>query len=598
MPIFEYKDRDARAEVSEAFHLAAYTIIPSIIQSGGALDFSSDGDGPLPPGWRDLTAAELGLSSDTVDRLGFFTGSGSKAAQAKILGCFDDKGNLTRISVSFAGTNDLGDLPDYLKLVQGAYMDEFRYLLDATAAFAQANKLSGSDVVVTGYSLGGGATNILAERAEDFSEGFYASSNFFGFSSPTIYDNSDRILNFGAENDVVYRVVGDSDDSVKNLVREALINEDKEFGSSSDNVVLFNDFYASQQSPFGPFGILNLIGGWNAHLTRLFDPVIDRIGASSFYDIIETDSTVVVSQLSGLTRGSTWVGDVDRPTSSHFGDPAFILGTAKGDLLRDGRSGDYLDGFGGDDRFRLSSGSDTVHGGEGFDTVELAGTARDYSAYRLSDGTVYMLDRIGESGLEELVSVEQIQFGELFAQTYAVRQDRLDSSSFFAPDIRYAGHREGTAGKDTLSGTGGADAIFALGGNDTVKGGNGNDLIHGGKGNDILRGDGGDDRLFGGLDEDRLTGGAGNDILTGGAGDDVFDFVAGVLGRDTIADFNAGAEGHDVLAFDASLFDSAQDALAAFRQIGDDAVLKLGSASITLTHFNVDDLSVTQIQFA
>lgn len=598
MQMFEYKGHDARAETITAFELARYSqlkALNALDTLGSAFVPAIAAGSTAPAGWRDLTPQELGLSASTQDGSGNYIGATSTSPQARILGHFDANGTVNQISVSFAGTSDLGDVPDYFKIVGGAYMEEYRYLLDATAQYSLSHGLTGSDVIVTGYSLGGAATNILAEYSHSYANGFFDTADYFGFSSPNIYDDPSKILNFGAENDTVYRSIGDHDDTTADFVTEALIHKDRPFESTADNVVLFNDFYASPLSPFGPSSLLNLPGGWNAHVTGIFDPAVITIGRSHFYDQMDRDSAVIITELSDALRPITWVGDVPRITSSHYGDPAFILGSDSADKLMDGQRDDFLDGFGGDDRFRVSTGNDTVNGGDGSDTVEFQGKPSDYEVMRLSDGTIFLNDRTGHYGLDELASVEHLQIG---LASYDVQTGKLAATSPFTASIAYTAVREGTAGADTLTGTGGNDRLFGLAGDDRIDGGAGNDLIHGGAGNDTLIGGAGDDLLFGAAGNDRLTGGRGNDVLSGGTGNDVFDFSGGVLGADKITDFNAGSNEHDVLLFGSNVFHTAEEALAAFHQVGDDVVLNLASGSITLASTHLADLTVHDIMIA
>ncbi|WP_269456137.1 calcium-binding protein [Rhizobium quercicola] len=590
MAIFDYKGRDASAEVSEAFNLARYGQLRAFGALGelGTTLTGTSGNFAPPAGWHDLTAADVELPGDDVDSFGFFHGSTSLSAQVKILAYTGTSGNIERLGISFAGTSDIGDLPDYLTLAKGQYLDQFVYVLEAAARFAAAHGLTGEDVVVTGYSLGGGATNIMAERSSAVADGFYDTANYFGFDSPNIYDNSDKIMNFGGENDLVYRSLGTSTDSIIEGFTEALVHKDREFGSSNDNTVLFNDFYANPLSPFGPTSVFNVVGGWNSHITNLFADAFATMARSSFASIMEKDSAIVVSQLSDLLRPVTWVEDVARDTSSHFGAPAFILGSDQADLLRDGKASDFLEGFAGNDRFSLSTGNDTVAGGDGTDTVQLAGAIGNYEAIRLSDGTLVMRGLSGQYGLKEMTSVERIEFGSLVPTTYTVTNTKLDTLLF--ADKTYAAHVEGTAGNDNLVGTAGVDRIFGLAGNDVIRGGAGNDLLHGGTGNDQLFGDAGDDDLYGGIGNDVLSGGAGNDRLSGGVGSDVFDFSKIASGRDVITDFNKGVEGHDTLLFSASLFKTADAALSHFVQSGADAVLSWLGGSVVLADTKVADL--------
>ncbi|MEI2301279.1 Ig-like domain-containing protein [Ensifer sp. MJa1] len=108
-------------------------------------------------------------------------------------------------------------------------------------------------------------------------------------------------------------------------------------------------------------------------------------------------------------------------------------------------------------------------------------------------------------------------------------------------------------GNDMVDAGAGNDRVVAGDGNDVVEGGAGNDVLMGGAGNDALNGGAGNDQLNGGTGNDTLNGGTGNDVLTGGAGNDTFVFAAGD-GLDVILDFEAGAQGGDVVVLSKDLF--------------------------------------------
>ncbi|MBW9079234.1 tandem-95 repeat protein [Rhizobium pusense] len=109
------------------------------------------------------------------------------------------------------------------------------------------------------------------------------------------------------------------------------------------------------------------------------------------------------------------------------------------------------------------------------------------------------------------------------------------------------------AGNDMVDAGAGNDRVVAGDGNDIVEGGAGNDVLMGGAGNDVLHGGAGNDHLSGGSGDDTLIGGAGNDVLTGGSGADTFVFAAG-SGRDVVTDFQAGADGKDVVELSKDVF--------------------------------------------
>lgn len=587
MAIFEYKGRDASDDVTEAYQLARVSQVNAfgglsllvdnpLLAAFSGPDYNTDFD--LPSGWRDLTPAELGIDPALFDALGVYSSPTNGSAQVKITGKFEN-GQVTDIAVAFAGTSDFGDIGSYFELEDQRVLNDFVGILDATAAFAQSGGLTGADVTVTGYSLGGAITNALSFRAEDFSGGFFADADYFAFASPTIYDAPARILNLGMENDVVFRSVGDVDATLADGLWDAAINDDKPFAASADNIVLYEDAYANPLFPLGFFSLLNITNGWAAHVRGVFETPWTTIANATFYDDIHLDSSVVISALSPLLRATTWVSDAPRITSDHYSEDAFILGTNAADKLRDGDNADALDGFGGNDDFDLSTGNDRVAGGSGTDRVYVDGYDSSYNLFRLSNGTVYLEDDY--YGLKELTDVEHITFtGHLVDRTYTIETGEIDSWSWFVSDKGYAAKIEGHDGDDTLSGGNGTNAIFGRAGNDLINGNGGWDILAGGQGDDQINGGSGDDRIYGGAGNDHLIAGAGNDTLSGDTGDDIFDFSSGINGTNTITDFDSGAWDGDVITLAADDFASASAARNALSQYGNDAILATNTGLI------------------
>jgi Ca2+-binding RTX toxin-like protein len=573
MPMFDYKGEDGRELIAVALQLS---------------QFYNNDEVTLEDGWRKLTAEELGVDPANVDLQGQFRGVGLVDAQALILGRFVD-GQLVRVSVAFTATNG-ADAVDYEAMADDSYVNAFDYLLDAVRVYSAGAGLTGEDVIVTGYSLGAGVTNNMAAQRETSWAGFYADSDYLAFAVPKITEAPD-VFNFGFENDVVHRVTGEGDKDPR--AADPLLgvtHYDREFKTATDNIVLFNDTYANPLFPAAPFVLANFPEGWSAHLDGAQFDVVGLIGGSHFYDYIEQDSTVVVAYLTEALRTTVWVEDKATSTSSHFGTMGFILGGATADRLGDGSAGDFLDGFAGDDRFRLSSGNDHVHGGEGLDTVQLAGAIADYDAFRLSDGTLFLYDRTGVNGLETLQSVEAVTTAGLLDPVYSVGRRGLDGDGVGPADIAYKRVQEGSLGEDALRGGARVDRLFALDGDDRLFGGRGADLLHGGEGRDVLRGGAGDDFLFGGAGDDRILAGAGGDTLAGGVGSDVFQ-LGRLSGDDVILDFNEGEQGRDRIRLDRSEFGDFAAIVDASRQVGDDLIIEGADGSLTLVGLSLADLS-------
>lgn len=578
MGMFDYKDYSSSESaklLETSYKLATYANINGFLgieQSGSIVQSIADTllspglypntvNGGLPAGWRELTPAELSLPASALDASGHYSiespilGSVPTGEQAKLLGEYDAQGKLIRVAISYTGTNSLVDVPDYLQLNSGEMAPKLEPLLNALKAFTLKNGLTAEDVIVTGYSLGGGIANLAAEYRETLSGGFFKNSNFIGIASPLIYDDASVILNYGYENDVVHRAIGSSN-SVFTAVAEAnlgLVNADKNFSSSIDNTVLFDDMYASAlwSLPFS-FSLLNIPVSWYAHVDGIFTDAYSRIANNPFYNLMEKDSATIVANLSALTRSNTWVQDKPTSTSSHYGAPSFIIGSKYNDLLQGGNSNDYIYGGDGNDKIRTGMGTDHVDGGNGLNELQLTGTASDWTAYRLSDGSVFM-DAKDKSNFVEADNIQNISFENDLASQYnpytvganALIDKRYGPISWFLnKNIAYQSAVEGSKANDSLTGR----VVFGQAGHDQLMATSNSSLLHGGEGNDTVLGYLANDRLYGGEGNDVLSGGKGNDYLNGGVGQDLYQFARGD-GLDHISE----SSGLDTLAFNTNV---------------------------------------------
>lgn len=607
MSVFDYKGlspSDAAQLVALTHQLAAVsqmnglpdvsTLLGGGVLTGGVID------GGLPDGWRVVSAAELGLDPAVVDSQGFIkltsplTGDLPGGPQLMVLAEENPDGSVARICVSYAGTNSLVDVVDYTQLNSGEMSAAMQPVLAAVRDFAVDGGLSGEDVLVTGYSLGGGYTNIQARYADTLADGFFADSLYVGHDGPVIHDDPARILNVGYENDVVFRATGTSDD-FWDAISDAdplLSNNDNFYQTTIDNLVIFDGVYAGAEVTLQIDSILNLMGWWG-HIGGVFSDALQRVGSSAFYEFTHQDSAIVVSNLGADLRGSVWVQDKAAPTSDHFGAPGFVIGTGYDDRLADGVNGDWLDGGAGDDLIRVEYGLNRVDGGSGHDTLQIVADADDVVVYRLADGTM-----IFDSGKTVTVAqnIEQVQLSQpgllgLIGQTtdYSIKANRLEDEhwSLFEigdQDIGYSHTSSGGSGDDQLSGR----AVFGQDGNDRVAGTNGADLLHGGEGQDSLFGGSGDDRLFGAEGDDHLIAGPGVDRLQGGQGDDVFIFDASITGKAIIEDFNLMAGDVDRLQF---LGGDGHAALADATQQGRDVVVEFGAMSVVFEDTLLADIN-------
>ena len=319
-------------------------------------------------GWTPLSASTLGYAGK-VDARGTFFGekAGYTTAQAEVLGKYDDAGRLLEIGIGFRGTSgpreslisdSIGDVINDLLAAFGPkdyarnYVGEaFGNLLSDVVAFAKANGLTGKDVLVSGHSLGGLAVNSLAELSDQRWSGFYKDANYVAYASPT-QSAGDKVLNIGYENDPVFRAL---DGSSFNL--SSLGVHDKPHESTTDNIVSFNDHYASTLWNVLPFSIANL-PTWVSHLPSGYGDGMTRVLESGFYGQMSRDSTVIVANLSDPARATTWVQDLNRNAEPHKGN-TFIIGSDGNDLIQGGKGADFIEGGKGNDTLRDNSGHNT-----------------------------------------------------------------------------------------------------------------------------------------------------------------------------------------------------------------------------------------------
>lgn len=528
-------------------------------------------------GWSPISAQQLGYAGK-VDQRGTFFGEkpGYDSAQVEILGKYDADGQLTAIGIGFRGTSgpreslisdSIGDAisdllaaigpADYAKNYTGNAFDS---LLGKVAAFAGSQGLAGKDVLVSGHSLGGLAVNSLADLSGDHWSGFYRDASYIAFASPTQSTVTSNVLNIGYENDPVFRALNGSDFSLSSLgVHDA--NQ----ASATNNIVSFNDHYASVAWNLMPFSIAN-VSTWVTHLPSGYESGMNRILDSAFYDLTHKDSTIVVANLSNPARENNWVQDLNRNAEKHTGT-TLIIGSEGNDLIQGGRGNDFLEGRDGNDSFRDSGGYNIILGGKGVNTLDLQQSLNRVDVVNDGQGTLYVRDNHGGITLARdislLVSDEPGWLGLSKAVSHRVADDGL-----------WAGN----------SRTDYTHSVNAGPGDSTLKAGD-----HG----DWLLGQGGNDHLLGSVGNDVFIGGAGDDLLESVGGSNTFVF-SGHFGNDTLL----GYQPSDRLVFLGVEGGHEADYRAHASVSGNDTVLSFGSDSVTLVGVGLASLVGSDIVIA
>ena len=283
----------------------------------------------LASDWSALTT-ELGtLASGRFDEAGYFNGSSGAAAIVLRNG--------NQLVISFRGTDDSADRLQYLSLGGNSYINLFSPLLDAVSKYLAKSENAGLEVLITGHSLGGAAVNILRDVSLHTGSKYAAfkDAEYIAFASPKIAA-SGQITNIGFENDGVYKYIGGY----------------KDYASTNDNIVVFDDAYGSSTWPGFTFDLSDT----TVHSSLIYKDVMNRIASSTFYGEMDPDAPVIV------VNTNLEVSDKQVRTSDHYGKDAYFIGRDVADKILGGAGADKMEGFGGNDTLRGQGGNDRLLG--------------------------------------------------------------------------------------------------------------------------------------------------------------------------------------------------------------------------------------------
>jgi hypothetical protein len=234
------------------------------------------------------------------------------------------------------------------------------------------------------------------------------------------------------------------------------------------------------------------------------DGAVRCVAGASFLQLATVSLAGGADRLDTVTTCPT--GSVPEPG---FSFRVVADGGAGDDTLRGTAGGDTLGGGPGDDSVSGGAGKDSLSGGTGTDLLDGGGGDDTFCCSSSGSATI-----IGGPGIDTV--------------TYAPTTARVGVT------IGDDSNGDGLVGITSDKVDGSVENVTSGSGNDALVGNAIGNALFGGAGDDVLRGEGGPDRLVGGLGRDTLSGGDGDDTLEGGDGGDV---LIGGAGIDT---FDAG----------------------------------------------------------
>jgi Ca2+-binding RTX toxin-like protein len=287
-------------------------------------------------------------------------------------------------------------------------------------------------------------------------------------------------------------------------------------------------------------------------------------------------------------------------------------GTNNRDTFRDyGQGTDTLNGGNGNDTFVMTVDlwTDLVYGGAGRDVLDYSNADRGLWI-DLEAGTTMATYRV-PGLLNELLDQFDASLGfPAVTTTFTGIEDVVGSS--------YNDRIRGSSGDNVIEGGAGADLIDGGAGNDTASYANSSEAVYvnldgygsPNPGLDLLPhmgvgygGDAAGDRLYsienliGSDHNDTLAGNAFDNVLTGGDGNDTFVFGR-FVGHDTITDFDARGEDHDLIQISRSHFSDFEDLRNSMESRNGDVIITIDEHnSITLEDVSRSHLDASDFLF-
>jgi Ca2+-binding RTX toxin-like protein len=489
-------------------------------------------------GWRPVSAIELGLQMSggkTKNGIDYSMRQGIYRAEGAV---GEDNGAVAHVYaangfllVAFRGTDSLGDIIEWSDTSK--HFERFQPLVDAIKSswnpgFGGNEASSWGDILITGYSLGGAAAQLLHSELNQLNSFFNGCRIITAtFGSPgaqlrQIKANYDSITHFELTQDIVpfagtlAAAAGNIGDFLQTIPNAITIAS----GSALSKLTEEGSSYKKQ-------GTVIRIPDGNSQLPGISSDEHDR---TLYVDKVNSLANAIndgLLQLNGRTVGSNGGRTFDWP----FENPTYrsivagsgvveadaspiVYSSGKvygdgNDLILGSELVDTLKGHAGRDVLVGVSGADLLEGGSGDDNFVLSwikGVGTRLVDFMPGDSLTLtdMPSLIGVTAtLQEINGINSLTVS---IASHGSRSFTIGSSRINNPNFIYEAN---THGPNTIT-------TYFLGGNVYVAPRVENDLIFGGRGNDTLEGGEGDDVLVGGngRGDDWLIGGAGTDTVT------------------------------------------------------------------------------------
>lgn len=164
-----------------------------------------------------------------------------------------------------------------------------------------------------------------------------------------------------------------------------------------------------------------------ANVQRVYGGDVPLSPGNLFHVGNSTDGAILASDVmegfTGWTPGRKYYSDLDLAIFADCG-----IGTIKNDILNGTSGNDNIMAGAGNDLINASTGDDLIDGGSGIDTLTYTTKSNNFSISSTNSG-LYIHDKVGAFGDDNLISIENLNFSDLTFDTSMFTKTAALSSS-------------------------------------------------------------------------------------------------------------------------------------------------------------------------